>query len=364
VVLGGPAGVGFALLFAHLRSIGADPSVVINTRAVVSFAWVAGPPLATFIIDWFGTRAVLAALAAVAFLNIVTTAVMLVDRSRTEPAPAPPGGPEGDQPSVSNARTGVMLAVFVALQATNYAVVSIMGLFVTDTLNLDVTWAGIALGVAAGLEIPALLLLGRLSSQISDHLLIASGCVAGVAYYLAMAAVTGPVLLLGVQALNAWFVAVVSGTGLALFQRVIPRPGLATGLYVNTRRIGAIVAGPLISLGALTTLGHRSVFIACTALTVAALVGIRVLARLDESAGVVGRHRLAAPRTVLVIGSRKRNWRSRHYYRPLAVRPLSTGSSGGPEAAPQLIGGFPGVTSPARAASRQGGAVGPAGQFS
>jgi hypothetical protein len=43
-VLGGPAGVGVSLLFAELRRSGADIAEVMNTRAIVSFAWVAGPP--------------------------------------------------------------------------------------------------------------------------------------------------------------------------------------------------------------------------------------------------------------------------------------------------------------------------------
>ncbi|GGL16150.1 hypothetical protein [Mangrovihabitans endophyticus] len=47
VVLGGPAGVGSSLLFAHLKHTGAAPRDVVRTRALVSFAWVAGPPLAT-----------------------------------------------------------------------------------------------------------------------------------------------------------------------------------------------------------------------------------------------------------------------------------------------------------------------------
>jgi MFS transporter, SET family, sugar efflux transporter len=47
LVLGGPAGVGSSLLFAHLKYSGASPSEVVNTRAIVSVAWVAGPSLAT-----------------------------------------------------------------------------------------------------------------------------------------------------------------------------------------------------------------------------------------------------------------------------------------------------------------------------
>ncbi len=81
LVLGGPAGVGSSLLFAHLKYSGASPSEVVNTRAIVSVAWVAGPPLATLIIGTFGNRAVLLAIAAVAVLNIATTAAMIAVRS-------------------------------------------------------------------------------------------------------------------------------------------------------------------------------------------------------------------------------------------------------------------------------------------
>jgi MFS transporter, SET family, sugar efflux transporter len=81
VVIGGPAGVGSSLLFAHLRHSGARTADIINTRAIVSVAWVAGPPLATFIIGWFGNRAILLAIAAVAVLNIATTAVMIAQRT-------------------------------------------------------------------------------------------------------------------------------------------------------------------------------------------------------------------------------------------------------------------------------------------
>jgi SET family sugar efflux transporter-like MFS transporter len=261
VALGRPAGVGVTLLFAHLRHSGADTTAVVHTRAVVSFAWAAGPPLATFIISRFGNTAVLAALAAVAGLNVTTTVAMLAARSRLQTAAAPPAQQEDKSVPMSRARVITITAVFVVLQATNSTVVTVMGLFVTRTLGLPVLWSGAALGAAAALEVPALLAIGRLSRRFSDLTLLASGCVAGIAYA-AMAAVTGPALLIAAQLLNAWFFAVVAGTGLSLFQLIVRRPGTATGLYTNTRRLGAIASGSLIGLGGLTSLGYRGVFAA------------------------------------------------------------------------------------------------------
>jgi MFS transporter, SET family, sugar efflux transporter len=70
-----------------------------------------------------------------------------------------------------------------------------------------------------------------------------------------------------------------AGVGLTLFQQMIPRPGLSTGLYTNTRRIGAIVSGPIIALGSTTALGNRGIFLVCGLLTVLVLVVIATAAR-------------------------------------------------------------------------------------
>ena len=223
VVLGGPAGVGSSLLYAHLRHSGASVSDVVNTRAIVSVAWVAGPPLATLIIGWFGNQAILVAIGVVAVLSIATTSAMLAQQSRAGTEQSTPAQTPEDGQEIAKLGVALIVAAFVILQATNATVVSILTLFVTDTLRMDVIWAGIALGVAAGLEIPALVFIGRLSRRYSSLGLIASGCVAGIAYYVGMAYVSGPVLLIGLQALNSWFFAAVAGIGLTLFQQIIPQ---------------------------------------------------------------------------------------------------------------------------------------------
>ena len=192
VVVGGPAGVGGTMLFAHLRHSGATPADIVNTRAIVSVAWIAGPPLATLIIGAFGNRAILFAIGAIAVLTIATTAVMISQRS-TAPDHDGSAKPAEDDHLALRKRAVVLIVVaFVLLRAANATVTSIMTLFVTETMRIDVILAGIALGVAAGLEVPALVLIGRLSRRFSSLRLIVTGCVAGIAYYVAMAYVTGP----------------------------------------------------------------------------------------------------------------------------------------------------------------------------
>ena len=265
------------MLYAHLRHSGARPTDVVNTRAIVSVAWVAGPPLATFIIGWFGNRAILLAIGAVAVLNIVTTMIMIkqrrADRGTGDDRPATAATDDGSP--VSRAGIVLITAAFVLLQATNGTGMTILTVYVTQTVQLDVMWAGIALGVAAALEVPALIVIGRLTERFSSLGLIVTSSLAGIAYYVGLALVTGPVTLIALQPLNAWCFAGIGGVGLTLFQQMIPRPGLSTGLYMNIRRIGSIVSGPIIAVGSLTAIGQRGIFVTCAVVT---LIGVGIIA--------------------------------------------------------------------------------------
>jgi SET family sugar efflux transporter-like MFS transporter len=60
---------------------------------------------------------------------------------------------------------------------------------------------------------------------------------------------------------------------------VIPRPGLASALLTNTRRVGAIVSGPIIGFGSATALGYGGVIAVCAALKVVALAAMVVAGR-------------------------------------------------------------------------------------
>jgi MFS transporter, SET family, sugar efflux transporter len=142
------------MLYAHLRHSGAKPADIINTRAIVSVAWIAGPPLATLIIGAFGNRAILLAIAAIAVFGITTTAVMIAQRSTAHDHDGSPKPAEDDHLTLHKRAVVLIVAAFVLLQAGNATVTSIMTVFVTETMRIDVIWAGIALGVAAGLEIP------------------------------------------------------------------------------------------------------------------------------------------------------------------------------------------------------------------
>jgi MFS transporter, SET family, sugar efflux transporter len=288
VLLGGPPGVGSTLLVAQLRHTGASPARIVRMRAIVSVAWVVGPLLVTAVTAASSTRAALVLLAVIATVNVGTALLLLRSRARSATA-VPPSTGLSTFAALRRLRPGptlLVVAAFTALQTTNSATITVTGLFVTERLHAPIVWAGIALGFSALLEIPALLLLGRLTERWPAAVLVVVGCAAGAAYYLAAAFTTSPFVFVALQPLNAAFFAVVAGIGLTVFQDVFPAPGLATGLYTNTRRVGAILAGLLISAAAIAPDTYQAIYLVCSVATALVLAGAVVAHRRRARAGL------------------------------------------------------------------------------
>ena len=101
-------------------------------------------------------RSVFALLAGVALYNLVL-AVLLARGGRVPVGERPEVSPDAPPARVHWAIVVTVMAVFAVLQATNTAGVAVMNLLVT-TMGESIAWAGVALGLAAGLEVPALIL--------------------------------------------------------------------------------------------------------------------------------------------------------------------------------------------------------------
>lgn len=256
---------------------------MIRTRAIVSFAWVVGPPVATACTGLFGSASALALLAGIGLVNMATAVLLLHRRGRCRCRDRDRDrrihGPSSQlpRPRVLTQlrgweRWGVIVA-FVVLQVTNIASVTVATLFVTRELHAPIVWAGIILGTGALFEIPALLLIGRLLALVPARILIIVSCVIGALYYSLAAASLSPWMLVALQPLNAWFFATVAGVGLTVFQETFSSPGLASGLFTNTRRVGAVLSGLLIA--ALTGFPDtfRAVYAAAAILVALVLIG-------------------------------------------------------------------------------------------
>ncbi|EFG1106434.1 sugar efflux transporter SetB [Escherichia coli] len=231
----------FALAREHADKTGRE-AVMFSSflRAQVSLAWVIGPPLAYALAMGFSFT-VMYLSAAVAFI-VCGVMVWLFLPSMQKELPLATGTVEAPR---RNRRDTLLLFVICTLMwGSNSLYIINMPLFIINELHLPEKLAGVMMGTAAGLEIPTMLIAGYFAKRLGKRFLMRVAAVAGVCFYAGMLMAHSPVILLGLQLLNAIFIGILGGIGMLYFQDLMPgQAGSATTLYTNTSRVGWIIAG-------------------------------------------------------------------------------------------------------------------------
>ncbi|HAW7570838.1 sugar efflux transporter SetB [Escherichia coli] len=231
----------FALAREHADKTGRE-AVMFSSflRAQVSLAWVIGPPLAYALAMGFSFT-VMYLSAAVAFI-VCGVMVWLFLPSMQKELPLATGTIEAPR---RNRRDTLLLFVICTLMwGSNSLYIINMPLFIINELPLPEKLAGVMMGTAAGLEIPTMLIAGYFAKRLGKRFLMRVAAVGGVCFYAGMLMAHSPVILLGLQLLNAIFIGILGGIGMLYFQDLMPgQAGSATTLYTNTSRVGWIIAG-------------------------------------------------------------------------------------------------------------------------
>jgi SET family sugar efflux transporter-like MFS transporter len=146
-----------------------------------------------------------------------------------------------------------------------------MPLWISQDLGLPDELAGLLMGTAAGLEIPAMILAGYYVKRFGKRNMMVAAVAAGVLFYLGLILFHSKTALVVLQLFNAVFIGIIAGIGMLWFQDLMPgRPGSATTLFTNSISTGVILAGVL--QGALAEgFGHYSVYWLMAGLAVVAL---------------------------------------------------------------------------------------------
>ncbi|EEQ4327409.1 sugar efflux transporter SetB [Escherichia coli] len=230
----------FALAREHADKTGRE-AVMFSSflRAQVSLAWLIGPPLAYALAMGFSFT-VMYLSAAVAFI-VCGVMVWLFLPSMQKELPLATGTIEAPR---RNRRDTLLLFVICTLMwGSNSLYIINMPLFIINELHLPEKLAGV-MGTAAGLEIPTMLIAGYFAKRLGKRFLMRVAAVGGVCFYAGMLMAHSPVILLGLQLLNAIFIGILGGIGMLYFQDLMPgQAGSATTLYTNTSRVGWIIAG-------------------------------------------------------------------------------------------------------------------------
>lgn len=231
----------FALAREHADKTGRE-AVMFSSflRAQVSLAWVIGPPLAYALAMGFSFT-VMYLSAAVAFI-VCGVMVWLFLPSMQKELPLATGTVEAPR---RNRRDTLLLFVICTLMwGSNSLYIINMPLFIINELHLPEKLAGVMMGTAAGLEILTMLIAGYFAKRLGKRFLMRVAAVGGVCFYAGMLMAHSPVILLGLQLLNANFIGILGGIGMLYFQDLMPgQAGSATTLYTNTSRVGWIIAG-------------------------------------------------------------------------------------------------------------------------
>lgn len=231
----------FALAREHADKTGRE-AVMFSSflRAQVSLAWVIGPPLAYALAMGFSFT-VMYLSAAVAFI-VCGVMVWLFLPSMQKELPLATGTIEAPR---RNRRDTLLLFVICTLMwGSNSLYIINMPLFIINELHLPEKLAGVMMGTAAGLEIPTMLIAGYFAKRLGKRFLMRVAAVGGVCFYAGMLMAHSPVILLGLQLLNAIYWCILGGIGMLYFQDLMPgQAGSATTLYTNTSRVGWIIAG-------------------------------------------------------------------------------------------------------------------------
>ncbi|MFA1285085.1 sugar efflux transporter [Citrobacter telavivensis] len=238
-------------------------------RAQLSLAWVIGPPLAFMLALNYGFMMMFSIAATIFALSFILIAFMLPSVARVEqPADVPVSQTGGWQDK--NVR---MLFIASTLMWTcNTMYIIDMPLWISAELGLPDKLAGILMGTAAGLEIPAMILAGFYVKRFGKRRMMVTAVAAGVLFYLGLIFFHSHRALLILQLFNAVFIGIIAGIGMLWFQDLMPgRAGSATTLFTNSISTGVILAG-VIQGAVAQSYGHFAVYWVIAAISLVTLV--------------------------------------------------------------------------------------------
>jgi SET family sugar efflux transporter-like MFS transporter len=238
---------------------------------------VIGPPLAFMLALNYGFTVMFSIAAGIFAISLALIAFVLPSVARVEQA--------ADTPitHVSGWHNKNVRMLFIAstlMWTCNTMYIIDMPLWISSDLGLPDKLAGILMGTAAGLEIPAMILAGFYVKRFGKRRMMVVAVAAGVLFYLGLILFHSREALLALQLFNAIFIGIVAGIGMLWFQDLMPgRAGSATTLFTNSISTGVILAGVI--QGALAqSYGHFAVYWVIAGIS---LVTLALTLRVKES---------------------------------------------------------------------------------
>lgn len=264
-------GVTFSQLFAYVKEFaearGHSVTAFGSTmRSVFSAGWVAGPLFGFFLLTRYGFGPTYIAVAGL-FLITAVAGLCGLPRVSDPPQVASTSGARAARPEK---RTLLLLAAVVVLGVVNRMYGIDVALYVTKDLHLGAAVVGWMAGAAAALEIPVMIIVGRVADRVGKLRLVIAASL-GAAVFFSLLPLAGSVpALLALQVLNAAWTAVALSIPMLMVQQEIPGgAGTSSSMYITAFTTAGLIAGAVTGVTA-AAVGFRNVFWVCAGLSVLA----------------------------------------------------------------------------------------------
>lgn len=237
----------FALAREYAEKTGRNV-VIFNSlvRAQLSLAWVIGPPLSFTLAMNYGFDILYLTIIIMYFVAMMVVTLFLPSVPRNQKT-SPDVSPLTSVHTESILKNKNIIFLFIAtvcMWTANMMYIIDMPLYVKQVLHLSDNLPGKLMGLAAGIEIPVMLLAGGLVPKFGKHNLMLFAIICGVFFYIGIIVYPTLWALFALQIFNALFIGIVANIGIIYFQDLLPnRMGVSTTLFNNGTICGVILSG-------------------------------------------------------------------------------------------------------------------------
>lgn len=238
-------------------------------RAQLSLAWVIGPPLSFALAVNYGFTIMYLSAAAMFFVAmlIVFLCFPVIKRPASVTKKQEPKEKIFNNPNVI-----LLFIASISMGTANMMYLIDMPLYIDDILPSSPSLPGHLMGIAAAIEIPAMLIASMLVPRFGNKNLICFAVICGIIFYIGMVSTQNEWMLIGLQFFNGLFIGIIASIGLIYFQDLLPkRTGVASTLFNNCISCSIILAGMLQGVIS-ANFGHQSIYTISLAMVILSFI--------------------------------------------------------------------------------------------
>ena len=230
-------------------------------RAQLSLAWVIGPPLSFGLAIHYGFTSMYLCAMSMFIISMFVVAVFLPPVEKKSISSLSPSQlATANQSIFTNRNVMCLLLSTIFMWTANMMYIIDMPIYVEKVLHLSDSLPGALMGLAAGIEIPVMIIAGYMVPALGKRNLFFIAIICGILFYVGMIVFTDPIMLYVLQIFNALFIGIVANIGIIYFQDLLPtRMGVASTLFNNGIICSVILAG-IIQGFASQAYGHEIIY--------------------------------------------------------------------------------------------------------